>query len=146
LNSPSETPRPALKRVLFVCIGNACRSQMAEAIAKKLAADVIEPASAGISPLGYIAPPTRIVLSEKEMSCEHQTSKPLRHFDLRTADLIINMTGYPGDTLFENEHLPLEDWVVGDPFGSDLEVYRRIRDDIEHRVLELAGRLRQAAD
>ncbi len=141
-----EMSRLTRKRVLFICIGNACRSPMAEAIAQHLAPDVIEARSAGLYPLGYIAVPTVDVLREGGISCEGQTSKPLREADLHTADLIINMTGEPGRNLFADQTLPVEDWDVGDPFGLDLAVYRGIRNEIERRVTELAARLRNSAD
>jgi protein-tyrosine-phosphatase len=115
---------------------------MAEALARKLAPDVITATSAGIYPLGYIAAPTKAVLAEIDAPCHGQASKPLRVADLYAADLIVNMTGQPAKNLFDDRTLPVEDWDVGDPFGSDLEVYRRIRDEIEQRVVALASRLR----
>ncbi|HEY1865987.1 MAG TPA: hypothetical protein VGG55_02860 [Candidatus Acidoferrales bacterium] len=132
------------KRVLFLCIGNACRSPMAEALARHLAPDLIAASSAGLYPLGYIAAPTLAVLAESGVACQGQTSKPLREADLRAADLIVNMTGHAAKYLFDDHTLPVEDWDVGDPFGSDLEVYRRIRDEIERRIGDLAARLRAA--
>ena len=95
-------------------------------------------------PLGYIAAPTRAVLAEIDASCDGQTSKPLLPADLYAADLIVNMTGQPAKNLFDDCTLPVEDWDVGDPFGSDLAVYRRIRDEIEQRIVALALRLRAA--
>ena len=133
------------KKVLFLCIGNACRSQMAEAIARHLAADVIKPTSAGLFPFGVIPSSTTAVLAEKNMNCDGQTSKPLLDADLRAADLIVNMTGRQPDRIFDDETLPVEDWDVGDPFGSDLGVYRDLRDEVERRVIELAERLRASA-
>jgi len=133
------------KKILFLCLGNACRSQMAEALARHLAADVIEASSAGLSPLGYITLPTVAVLSESGVSCDGQTSKSLREADPATADLLINMSGRSIENFFDSGKPPVEDWDVGDPFGSDLEIYRNIRDEIERRVIELAGRLRASA-
>ena len=130
------------KKVLFLCIGNACRSQMAEAIARHIASDVIEASSAGLSPLGYIAGPTVAVLMENGVSCEGQTSKSVRAANPGSADLLINMSGYDVKNRLEPKDLPVEDWDVGDPFGSDLEIYRNIRDEVERRVIELADRLR----
>ena len=135
-----------LKRVLFLCMGNACRSPMAEALAQHLAPDVMEASSAGLYPLGYIAAPTLAVLAENDIPCKGQTSKVLREADLYAADLIINMTGRPAKILFDDRSLPVEDWDVGDPFGSDLGTYRAIRDEIARRVTELAAHLRAADD
>src|SRR6202171_4613103 len=83
-------------KVLFLCIGNACRSQMAEAIAKQVAADVIEPSSAGLVAFGEIAGPTRVVLEEHGISTEGQHSKSLRPEAMAAADLVVNMTGRSG--------------------------------------------------
>ena len=151
-SQPSSNKRPAkehnsakpssAKKVLFVCIGNSCRSQMAEALARHLASDVIEASSAGLSPLGYIAAPTAAVLSESGVSCGGQTSKSLRQAGVESADLLINMSGYDVKNHLDREDLPVEDWEVGDPFGSDLAIYRGIRDEVERRVLDLAQRLR----
>ena len=129
-------------KVLFLCIGNACRSQMAEAIARHIAADVIEPSSAGLVALGEIAPPTLAVLAEHGISAEGQRSKSLCPEDMAATDLLINMTGRPGVSIFDEPTAPVEDWDVGDPYGSNLAVYRAIRDNIEVRVEDLARRLR----
>ena len=133
---------PTRTKVLFLCIGNACRSQMAEAIAKNLAADVIEATSAGLVPFGEIPATTLTVLAERGFSAEGQTSKPLHPEDLSAVDLVINMSGRSGASIFTERPPTFEDWDVGDPFGSNLAVYRGIRDQIEARVEELAQRLR----
>ena len=133
---------PTRTKVLFLCIGNACRSQMAEAIAKHLAADVIEASSAGLVPFGDIPETTLAVLAERGFSTEGQRSKPLRPEDLSAADLVINMTGRRGASIFSQPTPPVEDWNVGDPYGCNLVVYRGIRDQIEACVGNLAQRLR----
>ncbi len=130
-------------RVLFVCLGNSCRSPMAEALARHLAPDVIEASSAGVMALGYVAPPTHAVLKESGVPSDGLVSKPLRAVDIASIDLIINLAGCPIENLFDGKALPVEDWDVGDPFGSDLAVYRRIRDEIERRVLDLVARRRE---
>jgi len=133
---------PTRTKVLFLCIGNACRSQMAEAIAKHLAADVIEASSAGLVPFGDIPETTLAVLAERGFSTEGQRSKPLRPEDLSAADLVINMTGRRGASIFSQPTPPVEDWNVGDPYGCNRVVYRGIRDQIEACVGNLAQRLR----
>jgi arsenate reductase len=136
----------ARTKVLFLCIGNACRSQMAEAIAKHSASDVIEPSSAGLVPFGEIPPTTLSVLEELGISAEGQSSKPLRSEDLAAADIVINMTGRPGKSVFTEQVGSIEDWDVGDPYGFNLSVYRGIRDEIETRVEDLARRIREKAE
>lgn len=133
-------------KVLFLCMGNACRSQMAEAIARHIAADVIEPSSAGLVAFGKITPPTLTVLGEHGISAEGQRSKSVRIEDLDAADLLINMTGRPGASIFAEPTIPIEDWDVADPYGSNLAVYRAIRDHIEALVEDLARRLRDTAN
>jgi protein-tyrosine-phosphatase len=133
-------------KVLFLCIGNACRSQMAEAIARHSASDVMEPSSAGLVPFGEIPSTTLAVLRERGISVDGQTSKPLRPEDMSGADLVINMTGRAGATIFTESVTEVEDWDVGDPFGFNLAVYREIRDQIEARVENLAQRLREQVD
>lgn len=130
-------------KVLFVCIGNSCRSQMAEALARHSASDVIEPCSAGIAPLGEIARLTKAVLKERGVPIEGQYSKGLLDEELEAADLIINMTGRPGQDLFPADQKKVEDWDVSDPYGEDIEIHRRICDEIEARLLDLASRLRR---
>lgn len=133
---------PESAKILFVCIGNACRSQMAEGLARHLASDVIEASSAGVSPLGHIEPRTRQVLLERGIAIENQYSKGLRDESIpRSPARIINMSGIPGASLFSGSEF--EDWRVEDPFGDDVATYRRICDDIETRVRELAARLRK---
>jgi arsenate reductase len=133
-------------KVLFLCIGNACRSQMAEAIARHSASDVIEPSSAGLVPFGEIPSTTLIVLRERGFSADGQTSKPLRSEDMAAVDIVINMTGRSGTAIFKEPVTQVEDWDVGDPYGSDLAVYREIRDQIEARIEDLARRLRDRVD
>ena len=133
-------------KVLFLCIGNACRSQMAEAIARHVASDVIEPVSAGLLPFGEVTQPTIDVLAERGMCAEGQYSKALTPQDLAAADLVINMTGCAGAAVFADPAPPVENWDVGDPFGFNLAVYRKIRDEIEAHIENLARRLREKAD
>jgi protein-tyrosine-phosphatase len=131
------------KKVLFVCLGNACRSPMAEAIALRDAPDVIEASSAGLMPLGRIEPMTKETLAKNGFSSDELWSKTLLATALETADIVINMSGRPKQMAFKGV-AKVEDWVVQDPYGADAELYQRIFEDIERRVGELAGRLRRA--
>jgi arsenate reductase (thioredoxin) len=131
----------ALVKVLFVCMGNCVRSQMAEAIARHYASDIIEAESAGVSPLGFIDNTTQRVLRERGISLEGQFSKGLRTHTLKKPDLIVNMSGVPGASLFAGK--TFEDWRVQDPFGEDIEIHRLVCDDVEARVKDLSARLRR---
>jgi len=127
-------------KVLFVCIGNCVRSQMAEAIARRDASDVIIPESAGLHPLGFIDKTAIAVLAERGISVAGQHSKGLRDTSLSKPDLVINMSGASSASLFHGHRF--EDWRVQDPFGEDMELHRSICDDIERRVKDLSARLR----
>ncbi len=129
--------------MLFVCVGNSCRSQMAEALAQHWASDVIEPSSAGVAALGTISTATLEVLAERGVRTDGQYSKALVQSDCEEADLIVNMTGRPADALLRGYENKVVDWDVADPYGQDLELYRRICDEIDGRVGQLADRLRE---
>ncbi len=127
-------------KVLFVCAANSCRSQMAEALARSLAADVIAPASAGIAPSGSIDDHTEFVLLQRGILMPGQFSKGMRDPSLALPQMIVNMSGIPGEALFKGR--PFEDWDVEAPTADDLESHRRACEDIEARVTDLANRLR----
>jgi arsenate reductase (thioredoxin) len=127
--------------ILFICIGNCVRSQMAEALARRHASDVIVPESAGLHPLGFIDKTAIAVLAERGASVAGQFSKGLRDKSLSAQpDLVINMSGSPSSAFLH--HGRYEDWPIEDPFGESMELHRRICDDIEARVKALAARLR----
>jgi protein-tyrosine-phosphatase len=121
---------------------------MAEAIAAQLAADIIYPSSAGLYPLGRLPEATEQTLLANGYAIEGLSSKPLRREAMENADLIINMSGGSLDGLFHgNDADPVldhkvESWRVEDPYGEDPATYQRILEDIQSRVLVLAGRLR----
>jgi arsenate reductase len=128
--------------VLFVCIGNSCRSQMAEGIARLEAPDLLEPASAGLSPLGYVAELSLRTLENNGYYVRGLHSKALTAEALDAADLVINMTGYPRERTFPN-YSRVEDWNIADPYGANPEVYQRIFEEIQVKVWELIARLRR---
>jgi len=117
---------------------------MAEALARHLASDVLEAASAGLAPYGEIVSPTRAALAEIGVSLDHQYSKPVRPEALEAADLIVNLSGHSLESVVPGQGRAIQEWNVTDPYGQNVEVYRRIRDEIEARVRELADRLRAA--
>jgi len=143
-NAPNDAPKKT--KVLFICLGNSCRSPMAEAIARHRYPDLIEASSAGLMALGVIASPTTAVLAERKVPAAGLASKPLTEQSRRAAELIINMSGRPGSWMSKDGGPRVEDWDVGDPYGSDLDVYREICDDIERRLKDLALRLDHAQE
>jgi len=143
-NAPTDAPKKT--KVLFICLGNSCRSPMAEAIARHRYPDLIDASSAGLMALGVIASPTTAVLTERKVPAAGLASKPLTEQSRRAAELIINMSGRPGSWMSKDGGPRVEDWDVGDPYGSDLDVYREICDDIERRLKDLALRLDHAQE
>lgn len=141
-SQPWGAPRSQRTRVLFVCVGNACRSPMAEAIARYDAADVMEASSAGLYPLGYIAELTKQTLTKNGYSASGLTSDPITREALDQADVIINMTGTPNGHVFGGKE-NVEDWLVEDPYGEDPETYQRVFEGIQRRVNQLAQSLRE---
>lgn len=140
---PNPNENPAQKKVLFVCLGNACRSPMAESIARRDAADVIEPFSAGLSPLGFLPELTTQTLIANEYPIDDLISTPITDDVWDAADIVINMSGVPKERAFP-DHQKVEDWEVQDPYGADPAVYQNTYDDIRQRIALLADRLRKA--
>ncbi len=115
---------------------------MAEAIARYDAADVIEPSSAGLSPLGSIAEQTRQTLIQNGYSPEGLTSGALTREAADAADIIINMTGQLVEEAFWDQ-AKVEDWMVQDPYGDAPVTYQRVFEGIKRRVDQLAKGLRE---
>jgi protein-tyrosine-phosphatase len=128
------------RKVLFVCIGNTCRSQMAEAVARHFHAATIQPSSAGISPFGRIVDDTRRILHERGVELGAQYCKGLSEAPVAGADLIVNMTGMPGRSLFPGRKVL--DWDVADPYAGGPAAFREVLEDIEERIAGLARTLR----
>ena len=129
--------------MLFVCLGNACRSPMAESIARRDAADVIEACSAGLSPLGYVPVLTTQTLATNGYSIESLASTPITRAVWDSADMVINMSGVAKERAFTDPG-KVEDWDVQDPYGSDPVLYQTIYEDIQRKVAKLAERLRNS--
>jgi arsenate reductase len=129
-------------RVLFVCLGNACRSQMAEGFARAWHADILQAESAGITPLGMVPEETAASMAEKDVLLDGHRSKGLDAFDLRSFDVIVNMSGFPFPPSLRKAVQILE-WEVEDPYTGNERTYRRVRDDIERRVRAFADGIRR---
>jgi protein-tyrosine-phosphatase len=115
---------------------------MAEAIARYDAADVIEPSSAGLSPMGSVAEQTKQTLILNGYSANGLTSDPLTREAAEAADIIINMTGTPLEgTVCDREKV--EDWMVRDPYGGEPLKYQMVFESIKRRVHQLALALRE---
>ncbi len=128
--------------VLFVCVHNAGRSQMAAGYLQHLAGDRIQVLSAGSQPAEYINPVALRAMAEDGIDITTETPKLLTDAAVREADVVVTMgcgdacPFYPGKRY--------EDWVLDDPAGQDLEHVRPIRDEIRTRVATLIGELTSA--
>jgi arsenate reductase (thioredoxin) len=133
-------------KVLFVCIGNSCRSPMAEAIARKDALEQMEASSAGLAPLGFVAEMTTQTLEKNGYAVDGLTSKPISSEAWESADIVINMSGQAREFAFRNfrGHAKVEDWEIEDPYG-DAAKYQGTYESIRRRVAELARRLREVS-
>jgi protein-tyrosine-phosphatase len=140
---PTSKKKSHKKKVLFVCLGNACRSPMAESIARRDAADVIDACSAGLSPLGYVPVLTTQTLAANGYSIEGLSSTPITRAVWDAADIVVNMSGIAKERAFTDSG-KVQDWDVQDPYGSDPVLYQTIYEDIRRRVARLAKRLRGA--
>jgi len=129
-----------LKRVLFVCVGNACRSQMAEAFARVYGQDVLVAASAGLTPAMSVMRDTVHAMAEKEIDVRDQFPKSIRHLGRSRFDLVVNMTGLP---LPDDVSAPVEEWSVPDPVSLDYDEHCEVRDQIERLVMDLILKLRR---
>jgi protein-tyrosine-phosphatase/glycerol uptake facilitator-like aquaporin len=125
--------------VLFVCVHNAGRSQMAAALLHHQAQGEVDVLSAGSEPADRINPAVVEVMNELELDLSQEFPKPLTDESVRAADVVITMgcgdacPYYPGKRYL--------DWDLEDPAGKDADTVRRIRDDIDNRVRGLLGEL-----
>ena len=126
-------------RVLFVCLGNACRSQMAEAFARAYGEGLWEAESAGLMPATIIAPLTRQVMEEKKISLDEQFPTGLDEVNLADFDIVVNMSGFEFPLKLR---VPVREWRVEDPMGRSEKKFRKARDEIEKLVQVLAEEAR----
>ncbi len=130
----------AMKKVLFVCTHNSGRSQMAEAFFDQIAQDSAVAISAGTQPAPQVNP--TVVAAMREIGIEIGDKKPklLTAEMLNNADRVITM-GCSIEKACPATFVPTEDWQLEDPQGQTIEKVRQIRDEIQDRVAELAGKL-----
>lgn len=125
--------------VLFVCVHNAGRSQMAAAYLAALSGGQVEVRSAGSAPADQINPSAVEAMAEEGIDMSAETPKVLTTEAVKESDVVITMGC--GDTcpIFPGKRY--EDWALEDPAGKGIESVRPIRDDIKRRILELMDSL-----
>jgi arsenate reductase len=135
----ADAPAGSTPAVLFVCVENAGRSQLAAAILRQLAGERVVVRTAGSAPAGAVRATIVTALDEIGVSLGGEFPKPLTDDAVRSADVVVTMgcgdacPVYPGPRYL--------DWELEDPTGRSLEDVRGIRDDIEARVRELLAEL-----
>jgi arsenate reductase (thioredoxin) len=125
--------------VLFVCVQNAGRSQMAAGLVKLRSQGRIHVRSAGSTPAEEINPNAVTALEELGVDMSEEFPKPLTDEVVRAADVVITMGCGDACPIYPGKRY--EDWELDDPAGQDLETVRRIRDDLDERVQRLIAEL-----
>ena len=130
-----------MKKVMFVCKRNSCRSQMAEGFAKTFGEGKIEVTSSGLE-ASRVHPTAIEVMSEVGIDLSNQNSDPLSDFNAEDYDAVISMCGcgvnLPPEWVTQEV---FEDWELDDPDGQPIETFYRVRDEIKERVAKLINQL-----
>jgi arsenate reductase (thioredoxin) len=113
---------------------------MAEGFARHYGKDVLTAMSSGLSPAPSVARNTVKVMGEMNVNISKHAPRLYNPFEASECDIVVNMAGYklPGPAPKE-----VVEWVVGDPIGAPMEIYRMVRDDLEQRVMGLILDLRR---
>ncbi|MFN4244811.1 MAG: arsenate reductase ArsC [Brevinematia bacterium] len=125
--------------VLFLCIQNAGRSQMAEAFARVLGSHIVNPYSAGSKPANEINPIVRQCMEEIGVKILNEKPKGFNDLDVKVFDFVVNMGC--GDTCPFYPSKEYIDWNIPDPKDKDIDEVRKIRDMIKEKVIELISYL-----
>ena len=126
-------------QVLFVCVHNAGRSQMASALLDRRSGGRIDVRSAGSAPADELNPVVVAVMAELGLDLSREFPKPLTDSAVRGADVVITMGCGDACPIFPGKRY--EDWTLDDPAGQDVATVRRIRDEIDTRVQALSAEL-----
>jgi arsenate reductase (thioredoxin) len=139
----SERDARPVPEVLFVCVHNAGRSQMAAVLTQALGGERVHVRSAGSAPADEVNPAVVAAMLEAGHDLSSEFPKPLTDEAVRAADVVITMGCGDACPIFPGRRYL--DWVVDDPAGQPIEVVRRIRDEIQGRVETLLAELGIAA-
>jgi protein-tyrosine-phosphatase len=129
----------SIPEVLFVCVHNAGRSQMAAALLERKAEGRVRVLSAGSEPADRLNPAVVEAMRELAIDISSERPKKLEDRMVRTSDVVITMGCGDACPIYPGKRY--EDWELEDPSGKDLETVRGIRDEIESRVDALLGEL-----
>ena len=127
------------RRVLFVCVENSCRSQMAEAFARHHGGEDVEARSAGSRPSGTVHPMAVSVMAARGLDLSDQRSTGVEDLERAVFEVVVSMGC--GDACPEVSARRRVEWEIADPAGGDRSAFERARDEIELRVRELLENL-----
>jgi arsenate reductase len=127
-----------VKKILFICIGNTCRSPMAEGFAREYGKGRVEIRSAGVSAMGIVCADTIDAMKDIGVDISGQSSKQLTRDMISWADIVVTLAGPDAARLvppgFKGKTF---DWRIRDPIGMPRDFMDSVRDDIEKKVREL---------
>ncbi len=129
------------KSVLFVCVENSCRSQMAEGLVKKMGNTLLEAYSAGSSPSGMVNEKAIEVMKEEGIDISKNRSKGFDELSVKNFDAVITLgckdicPFIPADNHIE--------WLIIDPKGKNIDFFKKTRDQLKERITLLIERLSQ---
>ncbi len=126
--------------VAFICVGNSCRSQMAEGFARHYASDLIDVYSAGTEPTDKVNPHAVLVMEEAGIDISSQYPKLLKDIPAKV-DIVITMGCNVICPFIPSKHR--EDWGLNDPVGKPLEEFRNTRNIIMENVKNLVDRIKR---
>jgi protein-tyrosine-phosphatase len=134
-----ESPTGLNPAVLFLCVHNAGRSQMAAGFMRHMAGDRVEVFSGGSEPSGSLNQAVVEAMAEKGVDISHEIPQPWADEIVRAADVVVTMGCGDACPIFPGKRYL--DWELEDPSGRPIEVVRGIRDEIESRVERLLAEL-----
>ncbi|MDL1871501.1 arsenate reductase ArsC [Deltaproteobacteria bacterium PRO3] len=132
---------PPPQKILFVCIGNACRSQMAEGLARHLSGASVAAFSAGSRPAGFVANGAIETMKEIGIDISKQASKSVEAFRGQDFDVVVTMGC--GDACPWVPAKRRLDWKIPDPIGQPPEFFRKVRGQIEALVRDLLAEIKK---
>lgn len=131
-----------MKTVLFVCVHNSGRSQMAEALLNEMAGGRVRAVSAGTAPAGDVNPVVVEAMKEVGLDISDRKPKWLTLSMIEQADRMITMgCGAEAEAICPADIIKTEDWALDDPMGQPLEKVREIREQVRARVRALLGEI-----
>jgi arsenate reductase (thioredoxin) len=139
MHGPKDSVAPCFN-VLFVCVGNSCRSQMAEALANCLGQGRVRAWSAGSRPAGVISAVAQNAMREEGLSMDGQRSKGLEEVQVGEMDVVVTMGCEVECPMPKGFTGRLVEWNIPDP-GDDLQLGREVRGLIERHVTALVAEL-----